>query len=117
MCWWHSPQVCSVTLMTPFPSSVAPKKVQNGTSSHPHAIPHMSKAAFGHEASRRMPMNPCFSVKAMVQTLRRETRSVLLLASSSSASKSVAFVPARRAARVMKYGGWRSRMVELRWRG
>ena len=34
----------------------------------PHAMPHMSKAALGHEARRRMPMKPCFSVKAIVKT-------------------------------------------------
>ena len=35
-----------VTLVKPLPSTVAPRKVQKGISSQPHAMPHMSKAAF-----------------------------------------------------------------------
>merc|ERR1719421_1965364 len=97
--------VCSVTLITPLPRSVAPKKVQKGTSSQPHAIPHMSNAAFGHEASSRIPTKPCFCVKSIVHTFMRLMRSVPLRASSSSSSKSLARAPARLAARVMKYGG------------
>jgi hypothetical protein len=50
------------------PSSVAPKKVQNGISSHPQAIPHMSKAALGHEASRKIPRKPLRLVKSIVAT-------------------------------------------------
>ena len=44
-----------VTLVKPLPSTVAPRKVQKGISSQPHAMPHMSKAALGHDARRRMP--------------------------------------------------------------
>mmetsp|Transcript_25256 Transcript_25256/g.58900 ORF Transcript_25256/g.58900 Transcript_25256/m.58900 type:complete len:200 (-) Transcript_25256:438-1037(-) len=96
---------CIVVFASDLPSKVAPKKVQNGISSQPHAMPHMSKAAFGQDASRKMPRKPLRSVKAMVHTLSFEMMSVLLLASSSSASNASSFLPARRAARVMKYGG------------
>mmetsp|Transcript_28257 Transcript_28257/g.90068 ORF Transcript_28257/g.90068 Transcript_28257/m.90068 type:complete len:245 (-) Transcript_28257:373-1107(-) len=94
-----------VVLARDLPSSVAPKKVQNGISSQPHAMPHMSKAAFGHEASKKMPRNPLRRVKSIVATLMRDTRSVLFLASASSVSNSPERVPARLAARVTKYGG------------
>mmetsp|Transcript_68807 Transcript_68807/g.136390 ORF Transcript_68807/g.136390 Transcript_68807/m.136390 type:complete len:214 (-) Transcript_68807:509-1150(-) len=102
--------VCRLTLMSPLPMSVAPKKVQKGISSHPHAMPHMSKAALGHEARSRIPMKPFFSVNSIVFTLSQDTKSpapsaILPFASSSSASKSVARPPERLAARVMKKGG------------
>mmetsp|Transcript_14031 Transcript_14031/g.30453 ORF Transcript_14031/g.30453 Transcript_14031/m.30453 type:complete len:241 (+) Transcript_14031:814-1536(+) len=96
---------CMVVFASDLPSSVAPKKVQKGMFSQPHAMPHMSNAAFGHAASRKIPMKPVRSVKVIVHTLSFETMSVLLLASSSSASNASSFLPARRAARVIKYGG------------
>eukprot|EP00965_Chrysotila_dentata_P096938 3204226-Pleurochrysis_carterae.AAC.1 len=37
-------------------------------------MPHMSNAAFGHEASRKMPRKPLRSVKAMVHTWTRQRR-------------------------------------------
>lgn len=56
-----------------------------------------SNAAFGQEASRKTPRKPLFFVKSIVQTLRRENKSVLVLASANSSSKSEARLPARRA--------------------
>ena len=37
-----------VTLVKPLPSTVAPRKVQNGISSQPHAMPHLVRARARH---------------------------------------------------------------------
>mmetsp|Transcript_70480 Transcript_70480/g.229171 ORF Transcript_70480/g.229171 Transcript_70480/m.229171 type:complete len:254 (+) Transcript_70480:698-1459(+) len=68
-------------------------------------MPHMSKAALGQAASTKTPMNPCFSVKLMVQIFILLKRSVLLLASSTSASNSESELPDMRAILATEYGG------------
>ena len=37
-----------VTLVKPLPSTVAPRKVQKGISSQPHAMPHLVRARVRH---------------------------------------------------------------------
>mmetsp|Transcript_20930 Transcript_20930/g.61934 ORF Transcript_20930/g.61934 Transcript_20930/m.61934 type:complete len:249 (+) Transcript_20930:392-1138(+) len=87
-----------VTFSTALPSTTATKKVQKGMSRYPQHMPHMSKAALGQPASRSTPMNPCFSVKSIVQSFSRENTSFDWRAAAISASKSPLFWPARRAA-------------------
>mmetsp|Transcript_48652 Transcript_48652/g.113046 ORF Transcript_48652/g.113046 Transcript_48652/m.113046 type:complete len:366 (-) Transcript_48652:189-1286(-) len=96
---------CRLTLTTPFPSAVARKKVQNGIIKYPQHMPHMSKAALGHAASKKTPTKPCFSVKFMVQIFILLNKSVLLFASSTSAWNSLSVEPEARAALATAYGG------------
>eukprot|EP00003_Mantamonas_plastica_P026124 TRINITY_DN5251_c3_g1_i1.p1 TRINITY_DN5251_c3_g1~~TRINITY_DN5251_c3_g1_i1.p1 ORF type:complete len:114 (-),score=18.63 TRINITY_DN5251_c3_g1_i1:23-364(-) len=44
--------------MSPFPITVAPKNVQNGTSPNPQANPARSNKGLGIDANRRMPRKP-----------------------------------------------------------
>lgn len=50
---------CISTLMTPLPSSVALKNVQNGMRNWPHASPQKSNSAFGQLASASTAKKPC----------------------------------------------------------
>mmetsp|Transcript_11828 Transcript_11828/g.32309 ORF Transcript_11828/g.32309 Transcript_11828/m.32309 type:complete len:280 (+) Transcript_11828:234-1073(+) len=66
--------VCKLTLTKALPSSVAPKKCQKGILKAPQQSPHKSKAALGQEASKKMPRNPWFWMKPIIQRSMRDTK-------------------------------------------
>jgi len=50
------------TLTRAFPQKVAPKNFQKGIWKWPQQMPHRSKSALGHAASRKIPQNPFLQV-------------------------------------------------------
>ncbi|RMZ99926.1 hypothetical protein BpHYR1_038563 [Brachionus plicatilis] len=105
--------------MIAFPTSVAPKNVQNFTKKWPQVIPAKSKSGLGIEAHNKMPMNPTFLI--ILKTLNLILSSILSLIEpsfsasnkcSNSSSSSLSdpslwwlSLPERAAARAIKYGG------------